>query len=87
MGASALRIAFLLSADFARLVLVAFVVGSPLAYLAMERWLGGYAYHIEPGAAAFLLAGGLALGIALLTVGYQALRTALADPVRVLRYE
>ena len=66
---------------------MAFVVAVPVAYLAMERWLEDFAYRIDLGVGVFALAGALALGIALLTVSYQALKAALADPVRALRYE
>ena len=53
----------------------------------MSRWLERFAYHIEISPGLFLVAGGLALVIALLTVSYQAIKAALADPVESLRYE
>jgi putative ABC transport system permease protein len=53
----------------------------------MSRWLRNFAYRTDIGLGTFLLAGALALMIAFLTVSYQAVRTALADPVRSLRYE
>jgi putative ABC transport system permease protein len=53
----------------------------------MQRWLDDFAYRTDIGASVFLLAGGMALLITLLTVGYQAVRAALADPVKALRYE
>lgn len=56
-------------------------------YVAMRRWLEDFAYRIDLGVDVFLLAGGLAATIALLTVGWQAYRTATADPVQALRYE
>ena len=87
LGATAGGITVLLSKDFARLVVVALVLAAPVAYFAVQRWLGTFAYHIDLGAGVFLLAGGLALAVALLTVSYQALRAALADPVQALRYE
>ncbi|HMB93500.1 MAG TPA: hypothetical protein VKP65_21790, partial [Rhodothermales bacterium] len=65
----------------------AFVVAAPLSYFAMNRWLEDFAYRTEIGAGVFLLAGGLALLITLLTVSYQAIKAALADPVESLRYE
>lgn len=73
--------------DFLKLVGIAFVVGAPLAYFAIQRWLEDFAYRIELGPGMFLLAGFAALGIALATVSYQAIRAALADPVKSLRYE
>jgi len=63
------------------------VVAAPLSYFAMNRWLEDFAYRTEIGAGVFLLAGGLALLITLLTVSYQAIKAALADPVESLRYE
>ncbi|HYE58783.1 MAG TPA: FtsX-like permease family protein, partial [Rhodothermales bacterium] len=85
LGASTRSLVGLLSKDFLRLVGVAFVVATPLAYLAMGRWLEGFAYRIELGPGAFVLAGGLALLIALATVSTQALRAASADPTKSLR--
>ena len=87
LGASATSIAVRLSSDFARLVLISFVVGAPVAYLSAQRWLDGFAYRIEISWQIFLMAGSLVLAIALLTVSYQAIKAALADPVRALRYE
>jgi putative ABC transport system permease protein len=87
LGASPSSIVALLSKDFARLVLVAFVVAAPIAYLAMQRWLDGFAYRIQLGPGPFLLTGAVVLAIALLTVSYQAIRAALIDPVKSLRYE
>ena len=87
LGASVASLALLLSKDFARLVLVAFALAAPLAYLAMRRWLEDFAYRVEIGPGVFLLAGGLALLVALATVSFQAVRAALADPVESLRYE
>ena len=87
LGASVTSIVALLSKDFLWLVAVAFVVAAPVAYLAMRRWLEGFAYRVEIGPGVFLLAGGLALLVALVTVSYQAVKAALADPVESLRYE
>ncbi len=86
-GATVTGIVMLLSKDFARLVLVAIVLAAPLAYLTMQRWLDTFAYRVEISWPLFLMAGSLALAIALLTVSYQAVRAALADPVEALRYE
>ena len=87
LGASVTGIMVLLSKEFVRLVLVALVLATPVAVLAMNRWLETFAYHIAISWQIFLLAGVAALGIALLTVSYQAIRAALADPVESLRYE
>ena len=87
LGASVASIVALLAKEFVMLVGVAFVVAVPVAYLAMRRWLEGFAYRIDLGVGVFLLVGALALGIALLTVSYQAVKAAQADPVKALRYE
>ncbi|MDX1489038.1 MAG: FtsX-like permease family protein, partial [Acidiferrobacterales bacterium] len=87
LGASVFGLVRLLSKEFALLVLAAFLIATPLAYFAMERWLADFAYRIDLSWWIFLLAGITALGTALLTVSYQAIKTALADPVKSLRYE
>ena len=87
LGASVSSIVLLLSREYTRLVLIAFVVAAPLAYLAMHRWLNDFAYRIEISWWIFLMAGLAALGIAWLTVGYQSIKVARTDPVKTLRYE
>jgi len=87
LGATVPDITALLSREFVVLVGAAFTLAAPLAYLAMHRWLEGFAYHVELGPGAFLLAGGSVLVVALLTVIAQALRAATADPVKALRAE
>ncbi|MEO0558573.1 MAG: ABC transporter permease [Bacteroidota bacterium] len=85
LGATVPNLVGLLTKDFVALVAVAFVVAIPLAYLGMARWLEGFAYNTGLGPAPFVLAGGLLLAVALLTVSSQALRAATADPIRALR--
>ncbi|MCH8960781.1 MAG: FtsX-like permease family protein, partial [Bacteroidetes bacterium] len=87
LGASVTSIVLLLSKEFTKLVLVAFVVAVPVAYFAMDRWLKDFAYHVEISWWIFLIAGSLALAIAWLTVSYQSIRAALTNPVKALRYE
>ena len=87
LGASVGSVVVLLSKDFLKLVALAFVVAVPLAYFAMDRWLNDFAYRIEISWPIFLMAGLAALGIAMITVSYQAVRAALANPVESLRYE
>jgi putative ABC transport system permease protein len=87
LGASAPHIVLLLSKDIAKLMLIAFIIASPLAYYAMNKWLQDFAYKIDVGWSTFGLAGILTLAIALLTVSYQAIKAALANPVDSLRYE
>jgi putative ABC transport system permease protein len=87
LGASVSGITQLLSVDFIRLVLIAFAFASPVAWYSMNRWLAGYAYRITIGWSVFLLAGILAVVIAVLTVSFQAVKAALANPVENLRSE
>lgn len=87
LGASAGSVFGLLSKEFVWLVLIALLVASPLAWLAMNSWLRNYAYHTAISWWIFVLAGALALAIALVTVSFQAMRAALANPVRSLRAE
>ena len=87
VGASVGGIVMLLSRDFVKLVVLANVIAWPVAYWAMRDWLANFAYRIDLGWEVFVLSGGLALVIALLTVGYQAWKAARANPVDALRYE
>ena len=87
LGASVTGIVRLLSADFIRLVLVGFAIATPIAWWAMHRWLESYAYKVPLSWWMFALAGVLALAIALVTVSFQALRAARANPVKSLRAE
>jgi putative ABC transport system permease protein len=89
LGASTPGIVRLLSGEFTRLVLAANLLAWPVAYLAMSRWLDGFAYRIDLASQLgwFFLAGGLSVVIAWLTVGFQAVKVARTDPIRSLRYE
>lgn len=87
LGATARSIVVLLSKDFLTLVVGAFVVAAPVAYLAMRRWLQDFAYHVEIGSWIFISALGTALFIALATVSTQALRAAWTDPATAIRQE
>jgi putative ABC transport system permease protein len=87
LGASAGSVVGLVSRDFIRLVVVANVIAWPAAYIALGSWLENYASRIMLDVDLFLLAGGAALGIALLTISVQVIRAALSNPVESLRYE
>lgn len=87
MGASSWSIVLLLSKDFTRLVLIAFLIAIVPAYYAMHHWLAGFAYHISIGVGAFIIAGLVALLIAWLTVSYQSFRAARINPAQSLRSE
>ena len=86
-GASVGQIVGLLCKEFIILVLIANVIAWPVAWYAMSRWLENFAYRIDLGLGTFILAGLLALVIALATVSYQAIKAATANPVEALRYE
>ena len=87
LGASVSSVVALLTKDFLKLVFVAIVLASPLAYYAMNRWLADFAYRVDISWWVFMLAGLLAVGIALLSVSFQSIRAALANPVKSLRSE
>ena len=87
LGASVSDIVLLLSKEFAKLVVIAALIASPVTYLLMNRWLQDFAYRVDVGIALFIVAGFAALTIALATVSVQALRAALVNPVNSLRYE
>lgn len=85
LGATITNIVQLLSKDFIKLVALGFIIAVPIAWYAMNRWLADFAYRIDIGPGIFLLAGGLALLVALATVSWQSIRAALANPVDSLR--
>lgn len=87
LGASVLNIAQLLSKDFIRLVLVAIVIASPIAWWAMNRWLQDFEYRVSISIWVFIAAGLSALLIALITVSFQAIKAAIVNPVKSLRTE
>lgn len=87
LGASISSIMRLLSKDFVKLVLIAVLVATPIAWYLMNRWLQDFAYHVELSWWMFALASLLALAIALLTVSFQSVKAALVNPVKSLRSE
>ncbi len=87
LGASVAGVTALLSREFAILVVIGSVVASPLAYLAMNSWLSGFAFTVSIGPWVFVGATLVTLAVALVTVGVHAMRAARANPVRALRYE
>ena len=86
-GAKVSEILKMLNKDFVKWVFVAFVIATPIAYYAMNKWLENFAYKTTLSWWIFALAGILALGIALLTVSWQSWRAATRNPVEALRYE
>ena len=87
LGASVTAIVALLSQDFVKLVLIALLVAIPVGYYVMQRWLQDFAYRTDISYGVFLVAGASALLIALLTISFQSIRAALANPVDSLRNE
>jgi len=86
-GAKVSEILAMLNKDFVKWVVIAFVMATPIAYYAMNKWLENFAYKTELSWWIFVLAGLLALGIALLTVSWQSWKAATRNPVEALRYE
>ena len=87
LGSSASKIVVLLSNDFAKLVGIAFVIATPIAYYAMNRWLQGFAFRSPVHVWIFLFSGLAAVLIAQLTISFQALKAANTDPADALRFE
>ncbi|HEV8514354.1 MAG TPA: FtsX-like permease family protein, partial [Cyclobacteriaceae bacterium] len=87
MGASVTQIVRMMSIEFVKLVLIAFVIAVPIAWYGMYKWLEGFAYKISIGWIVFALAGIVALAIALITVSFESIKTAIGNPVDSLRSE
>jgi ABC-type antimicrobial peptide transport system permease subunit len=84
LGASVYDVTALLSKEFLILVLISIVVASPVAWWAMEKWLSNYAYRTDIPWWLFVVVGFLSLGIALLTVGFQAIKAAMENPAKAI---
>jgi putative ABC transport system permease protein len=87
LGSSITNIVILQTKEFSKWILIANIIAWPVAYFAMQSWLEGFAYRAELDLWIFILSGGIALTIAILTVSYQAIKAALANPVESLKYE
>jgi putative ABC transport system permease protein len=87
LGATASNIMYLLSTEFTKWVLVSNIVAWPVAYFAMNRWLQGFAYRIDISLQPFVLGAVLSFAIAMMTVSYQAVKAATANPAEGLKYE
>jgi putative ABC transport system permease protein len=87
LGASVLSITGLLSRDFLQLVAIAAIIAFPISWFAMNKWLEDFAYRISISWMVFAVAASLAIGIALATISYQAIKAAVANPVKSLRTE
>ena len=87
LGASVAGITGMLTKDFVKLVIISILIASPLAYLAMNKWLQDYAYRIQIEWWVFLIAGLVAVLIAIITISFHAIKAAMANPVKSLRTE
>jgi len=87
LGASVFTIVSLLTKDFILLVSIAMVIAAPLAWWGIHKWLQDFAFRIHIGWTMFAIAGATAILIAILTVSYQAIKAALANPAKSLRTE
>jgi putative ABC transport system permease protein len=85
LGASTSSIIALFSKDFAKLIVLALLVASPVAWYFMNNWLQSFAYRVQLGWQVFILAGTFAITVVLLTIGLQAIKAAIANPVKSLR--
>lgn len=77
----------LLSKELITLVIISFIIATPVAYWAMSKWLMDYSYRVAINWWVFVLAGVLSVTIALLTVSYQSVKAALANPIKSLRMD
>jgi putative ABC transport system permease protein len=87
LGASVQQVLVMVSKEFLFLVMLAFIVSVPVAWWAMHNWLADFAYRIEIKWWVFVIAGGAAMFIAFITVSFQSVKAALANPVKSLRSE
>jgi putative ABC transport system permease protein len=87
LGASVTGIVGLLSREFIKLVIIAFLIAIPIGYFMMQKWLEGFAYRIDLNVWVFLIAGTISLSIAWITIGFESIKAAVANPVKSLRNE
>jgi putative ABC transport system permease protein len=87
LGSSVAGIVTLISKDFIKLVVVAIVIATPLTWWSMSQWLNDFAYRVQIGPGIFLIASLIAILVAVITISFQSLKAALANPVNSLRNE
>ncbi len=87
LGASVNSIVFLLSREYGKLVVIAFVLSTPIAWYGIHWWMQSYSYRATLGVTIYILAGGIAFLIAVVTIGYQCIRAAMTNPAQSLRSE
>lgn len=87
LGADAFRLIGLLTVDFLKLVIMALLVATPVAYFLMDKWLQGFVFHVPIQWWVFFITGALSVSIAFITVSFQSIRAARTNPVKSLRNE
>ena len=87
LGANVGMIVYLLSQEYLKVILIANLIGWPIAYYSMDRWLAGFAYRIDLSWYYFLMAGIATVLVAMITVSYQSVKAAFSNPIKALRYE
>ena len=87
LGASVMNVVYMLSTSFTRLIVVAVLIAVPISWYAMNKWLQGFAYHIQIGWIVFGMASVAALAVAWITISYESVKAAVANPVTSLRSE
>ena len=87
VGASVTKITLMLTSDFLKLVIIAFMIASPIAWYFSQQWLENYPYRIELNIWLFLIAGIFAISIAILTISFRTIKAAIQNPVKSLRSE
>ena len=87
LGASVQSIVQDISYQFVKLVILGFLIGAPLAYLLIQQWLNSFAYSEAPGLITFIISGTAIISVTLITIGYQTIRAAIANPVDSLKSE
>lgn len=87
VGASVTKITIMLTSDFLKLVVIAFMIASPIAWYFSQQWLENYPYRIDLNIWLFLIAGIIAIGIAILTISFRTIKAAIQNPVKSLRSE
>jgi putative ABC transport system permease protein len=87
LGARVRDITTLLSKDFLKLVIISIIIASPIAWWAMNKWLEDFAYKTNINWWIFVVSGSIAVAIAMITISFQAIKAAIANPVKSLRSE
>ncbi|MEQ8242567.1 FtsX-like permease family protein [Fulvivirga sp.] len=87
LGANAFQITFLLSRNFLLLVVLAFIIASPITYYLLDDWLQNFAFHVDINFVIFIVGALISLAIALVTIGYHTIKASYRNPVEALRYE